>query len=201
MRGIFERVSAVTLFSGRWSERLAEVTTLVLVVLLALALARLTWLLVPMPRQSFAPPPMAVPTTEKTSAAANPLEALAGMPLFGRVAPAHQVAAVAPSVPAPETNLNLILKGVIASDDKSQAWAFIAARDGHEQRYGIEALLPGRVRLSDIREDRVILQRNGRYETLYLTKDAASGTKTAIRLPAAGAIGKSSSGRRAKRSL
>lgn len=197
---IIERASLSELASGHWSRRLARIATLLLVIALAHALARLTWLAVPVPDIESAPAAnQPSDSVRQDTATANPLEAVARLHLFG-IAQNAQARPVTAPVRAPETRLALKLKGVIASDDKSQAWAFIADPSGREERYGIDAFLPGRVQLSDILEDRVILRRNERFETLYLEKESGRPAAAAVPARQAANAPKRQPGTRAKRS-
>jgi len=77
---------------------------------------------------------------------------------------------------APDTQLRLTLKGVVASDDMMDAWAIIADRTGNEDSYGIDSPLPDGAILKEIYSDRIILLHNGRLETLRLPKNEVKGT-------------------------
>jgi general secretion pathway protein C len=78
-------------------------------------------------------------------------------------------------VDAPDTRLKLVLRGALASDDKQHARAIIADPRGQEEQYSIGDTLPGNAELSEVYPDRVILMRNGRYETLRLPQDNKPG--------------------------
>jgi general secretion pathway protein C len=101
------------------------------------------------------------------------------------VAPAQPVRVATP-VDAPDTQLKLTLKGALASDDKEEARAIIADQRGQDEHYKIGDTLPGNAELSAIHPDRVILKRNGRYETLRLPTDVQPGNVfSAAAVPAA----------------
>lgn len=159
------------IFNSPWSRRLATFTGLVLVVMVSHGLAQLTWLLVPAPQPNVPPmeravasPQIAQPAPEEST------ESLASLHLFGKLR--QEVAVVPPSTPrdAPETKLQLVLSGVVASDNQQKARAFIVPPNGEELPYSLGAKLPGNAQLAEIHADRVILLRNDRYETLYLQK-------------------------------
>lgn len=69
---------------------------------------------------------------------------------------------------APDTNLNLSLSGVIAADDPAIALAFIRVAGGAEKSYFINEQVSGGAIVKEIYQDRVILSRNGRFETLRM---------------------------------
>ena len=84
-------------------------------------------------------------------------------------------------IEAPETKLQLILRGALSSDDPEHARAIIADPRGKEEQYAIGEELPGNAELSEIHPDRVILKRNGRFETLRLPKDKMPSNTVASR--------------------
>ncbi|MAT64203.1 MAG: type II secretion system protein GspC [Gammaproteobacteria bacterium] len=159
----------------------ARLLTLVLAVLVVYQLARLTWQLVPAPD---APPAPAAPANAVASAPTardrdRPSAGhIAGWHLFGQAepgtgpgGPGGAAGQVAP-IDAPETRLNLTLRGLFATEDPERARAIIAAPDTEERSYRVNDELPGGAELSAIYVDRIILQRNGRYETLRLPREA-----------------------------
>ena len=69
---------------------------------------------------------------------------------------------------APQTKLNLLLAGVVASSDSSKSLAVIANR-GKQNTYGVGETVEGtRATLKAVFYDRVIIENNGRDETLML---------------------------------
>ncbi|MEZ5543225.1 MAG: type II secretion system protein GspC [Pseudomonadota bacterium] len=162
------------LLQGRTAQRAILVINLLLVVWIASRLAILTWGLLP---QKEAPAPTPV-VAAKGNVPAKPdpdlvlIRQLPGWHLMGEVnTAAEQPVKVAAPVEAPDTSLNLTLKGVLAADVKEDARAIIADQRGQDEHYAIGGTLPGNVELSAIYPDRVILLRNGRYETLRLPTD------------------------------
>lgn len=144
----------------------ARWTTALLVVALGISLARLTWLLVPVAELPRAP----LATAKAASIAAAPrLDSVAAMHLFG--APQAALKPAAAQINAPETSLNLTLRGLFAAARKESAFAIIAEGAGNERPYRIGAKLGGGAVVHDILPDRVVLERSGRYETLRLPKE------------------------------
>ncbi len=68
----------------------------------------------------------------------------------------------------PETTLNLMLSGLVASDDKTVAAAIIEHK-GKQETYGIGDTITGtRANLEQVLMDRVLIKQSGRLETLML---------------------------------
>ena len=75
----------------------------------------------------------------------------------------------------PETKLNLVLRGVLAAQTMQMASAIIAqGANGKEEIYGINDKIPGGITLKEIHSEHVILERQGRLETLRLEKGKGS---------------------------
>ena len=167
----------IRVMRGQHMQRVIWIINLLLVVWIASQLATLTWGLLA-PAET---PEPAADVTGALPARADPARQLVRqLPewhLMGVVkkeaAPVKQAA----PVDAPDTRLKLVLRGALASDDKQNARAIIADPRGKEDQYAIGDKLPGNVELSEIYPDRVILLRNGRYETLRLPKDKQSSGK------------------------
>jgi len=102
--------------------------------------------------------------------------------LMGVVAQKRAPEVVNTQIDAPDTPLKLVLHGVFASDKNGQARAIIADPQGKEEQYAVGETLPVNAELSEVYPDRVILKRNGRYETLrLLMQDSPSAPRAAIR--------------------
>jgi general secretion pathway protein C len=155
---------------------------LLLVVWIAAQLATLTWgLLAPEagddPVVSAARSMPVKPDPDRRLIAQLP-----GWHLMGVVT--RTVAPARTEVPAdaPDTRLKLTLRGALASDEPGNARAIIADPKGQDEQYSIGDILPGNAELSEIYPDRVILKRNGRYETLRLPEERQpAGNVTARR--------------------
>ncbi len=169
---------------GGLDARLPLIAVFVTILLLAHGLAKLTWNIVPYPQVS-----ADTESTQIRNSAARrvvseqPLaRKINNYHLFGKYEP--QKAVVAPVKPAvvPETRLNLKLRGVFASVDDNAARAIIADSRGDEDSYRLGAELPGGAILNEIHADHVILEHNGRLETLKLPVDnpeAGAGSRSA----------------------
>lgn len=153
--------------------RLSALVTLLLIVLLAKALASLTWTLLPAPDENMAGFVQPGPAPAQARPASTRVSALSieRLHLFGEAGKAAPKAA-AKVVDAPDTRLNLKLHGVLASDNLAIARAIIADGKGLEDAYAVDDKLPGNAVLKEIHADRIILEYRGRLETLRLPKDA-----------------------------
>jgi general secretion pathway protein C len=164
------------ILQGRTAQRVMLVINLLLVLWIASRLAALTWGLLPHEEQPAQP---VIAATGSVPAKPDPdrmlIRQLPGWHLMGEVTIAAEPVRIATPVDAPDTQLKLTLKGALSSDDKVHARAIIADQRGQDEHYAIGATLPGNAELSAIYPDRVILQRNGRYETLRLPTDIAPG--------------------------
>ncbi|HKJ10361.1 MAG TPA: type II secretion system protein GspC [Gammaproteobacteria bacterium] len=184
------RENLMQLLQGRGVERFAGAVNLLLVLWAAFLLAQLTWRVFPAPAT---PEPRtrlqaAVSAGVKTTQAAP----IAEWHLFGTAA--HNTPTANQPINAPETHLNLVLRGVLSSSDVAHARAIIADPHGNENYYAVGADLPGGAELIRIYPDRVILRRSGRYETLKLPKDEVSGAAGSNRSGNAGASGNRAAG-------
>lgn len=158
------------------SARLAAWATGLMSIVLGIVFAHLTWtVLVPDPA------PVSMVATTNTSTAARPgkvmgLDVVAAMHLFGHSVKKVEAPKVQAPIDAPDTRLNLKLKGVMATSDPALAGALISEGSGQEKHYRLDDMLPGGAVLKEVHADRVLLQRNGRFETLRLPKEKMTGT-------------------------
>lgn len=162
------------LLQTRNAQLVIRLVNLLLVVWIAAQLATMTWALLPQHEQAAVP----VVTPSNQSAPSNPqstlIEQLPDLHLMG--VPTQEAPAMASaSVNAPDTQLQLTLRGALASDDKEHARAIIAEPGGKEDQYAIGDTVPGNAELSEIYPDRVILKRSGRFETLRLPVENGPG--------------------------
>lgn len=164
--------------SSRGTRRITFILNALLLVLLAHRLAGLTWALLPEPAQPAAAPPSSSAAAEgKPNDQGNPAyQRIAEWHLFGKPPPA----AGQPKAPvdAPETRLNLTLRGILYNDDPAQARVIIAPGNGPEEAYKIGDDLSGGARINAIYPDKVMLLRDGQYETLTLPEDQVKGAAT-----------------------
>jgi len=176
-----QQADLIRILQSRNTQRAMWVINLLLIIWIASMLATLTWDLLS--------PPESVDEIEviadSAPAPVNPDRQLINqMPswhLMGVALQGNQPVQTNTPVDAPETKLNLILKGALASNDPEHARAIIADPRGKEEQYAVGEQLPGNAELSEIHPDRVILKRNGRFETLRLPKDKKSANTVASR--------------------
>lgn len=160
-------------FNDTAQGRATMLVQMLLVLWLGASLADLTWKLWPGPEPRLEPPPVqARPSGQAAGGGSQaPRRDISRWHLFG-----EKPAAGVPARPAvadlPETQLNLTLRGVVASDVAGESGAIIGTPDGLERFYGINDELPGGAMLTEVFADRVVLERNGRLETLRLPKEA-----------------------------
>ncbi|MFM5614556.1 GspC family type II secretion system variant ExeC [Aeromonas veronii] len=148
--------------------RVTQVAFLALLIILAQQSAALTWRLLtlasPQTSQPWQPSAVAV------NGQSNPrleLDEVSRLALFGKALPKAQAkAAVAAN--APRTQLNAQLNGVLASSDPAKSIAIIAM-SGIQNSYGVGDMIDGtQARIRQVYPDRVIIERDGRDETLML---------------------------------
>jgi general secretion pathway protein C len=150
-------------------------------------LARALWLLLPL--QSAPPaaaPVVNPPLAAAGAAAAVDIDKMAGWHLFGAVgASARPAGAPGIEAQARDTALDLQLLGVASASAPALARAIIMA-EGRQQQYAIGEQLPGggKVILRKVLPDRVILDNNGRYETLWLYDPASTARQPQAAAPA-----------------
>ncbi len=144
-----------------------------LAMLLAYQLASLTWYWLAPPWQNRAYVAIETDLSGHADSAALDVNAISRYQLFGKQI--QRVAEPTEPVIAPETKLKLELRGVIATGDSFGA-AIIADDARREGYYRIGDELPGGVGLHEVFADRVILDRNGVYETLTLPSKRMSFT-------------------------
>ena len=163
------------------TRRVILVINLLLIVWIASILASLTWDLLS-PDDAIEPVEV---VADAAPVQANPdrqlISQMPGWHLMGEAKQSSAPVQVSTPVTAPETKLKLILRGVLASNDPEHARAIIADPRGKELQYGLGDTLPGNAELSEVHPDRIILKRNGRFETLRLPKDKKGSTTVASR--------------------
>jgi general secretion pathway protein C len=159
---------------GNLDTRLPLLAAVIAILLLTQSLAKLTWNLVPQPAldESSITAESEAPRSNRVVREQPLAKKINNYHLFGKYEPKKAV--VAPVKPAvvPETKLNLKLRGVFASKDDNAARAIIADSRGEEDSYRLGSELPGGAILNEIHSDHVILEHNGRLETLRLPIDA-----------------------------
>lgn len=152
-----------------WLERLPGLANLILVVAIGLVGARLFWLLWPLEAAAF-PAATISAGTETIQGAQVDVAGITALDLFGQPAQTGATAGAQEVITAPETRLDLTLTGVVSSDleDAGRSRALIKNKQGEQRPYAVGDVITGEVKLHAIYPTRVILDRNGRYETLTL---------------------------------
>lgn len=173
----------------RASETLPYWFSLLLVIVLGYYAARLVWLLVPGPAPvAWSPPPPSGMASVAASSGSATAAAIANAHLFGQPQAAPEPDDIGID-DAPETQLNLQLRGVVAAADERFAHAIIADASGLEKVYFLKDTIPGGATLRGIQADRVVLARGGAIEVLILPREPGTGPQAAARrMPASSAL-------------
>ncbi len=144
--------------------------SMLFLLLIGVELARLFWLLMP------DGPAWEPPQPSAQAGAAAPREQLSIEPLlqaqlFGVYNPEPVTPVAVDPVDAPDTNLRLTLRGIVADNTPEGSRALIESSPNDLKPYSVGMSVPGNATLHAIHADRVLLKRNGRLETLRLEKD------------------------------
>ncbi|NQY48576.1 MAG: type II secretion system protein GspC [Colwellia sp.] len=159
-----------SIFTQLGHRRVAQFAMAVLLVYIAYVGAKITWSVVPQAQ-----------TSQSTSTAINSRNAnsskqnhtvdvakIQSLNLFGLYNEGDVVEAEIEMANVPETRLNLVLTGLVASDEQSKAAAIIEYQ-GKQETYGIGDIIIGtRANLEQVLMDRVLIKQSGRLETLML---------------------------------
>jgi len=151
---------------------------LLLLILIAQAIANVTWQMLDeadLPSSTGTTPSIVNRSTQQSAILMS--QQIANSHLFGQ---ADTGVSTQRGSNAPETKLNLILKGVIASSDARNAVAFIAAgQSAREKSYSIGDNLPGGAILKEIYDERILLEYRGRMENLSLRRKVLTNKELA----------------------
>lgn len=165
------------------NQRLAAVISLLLIVACAWLLVEVTWLFFPQDEEQLLPVQQKTRSISNKQAQQNNFRKLTSANIFG----VSDKVTVQKQTKAPETRLNLTLKGVLAAIPMQRASAIIAqGKSGKEDIYGVGDKIPGGVLIKEIHPEYVVLDRNGQLETLKLQKisgvaNIKSGNKPYLR--------------------
>lgn len=146
-----------------------------LILCISYSLAQITWLLIPEEKALVAPQAKTTfaQTDKKQSEQQSKIHQISQAHLFGNY---EALATKAVNTDAPDTKLNLILKGVLAATPMDKASAIIAMGNrGKEDIYGIGDKVSSAT-VKEIHPNRIIIERSGRFETLRLPKEFSSNT-------------------------
>jgi len=165
------------------NQRLAAVASLLLIVACAWLLVEITWMFLPQGEDVSMPIQQQAQPLIKQQNQQQSFNKLTSANVFG----VSEKTIVQKQTKAPETKLNLTLKGVLAATPMKMASAIIAqGKNGKEDIYGIGDKIPGGVTIKEIHPDHVMLERNGRLETLKLQKISGIGNLNASMKPYTG---------------
>ncbi len=152
----------------QWLDRatrtLPKALSIVLAIAIAWQLVQLTWMLLePTPQMDTAP------IQPATNLAPRPkgvdVQAIVNANLFGKAESQAPVAG-----PAPETQLNLVLSAVFATEEPEKGMAIIGESAQQTKVFSVGDTIRTGTRLHAVYPDRVILDRGGSLETLALPK-------------------------------
>jgi general secretion pathway protein C len=93
--------------------------------------------------------------------------------LFGT--PPVQAAASQDAANAPQTNLPLVLTGIISADDPNNGLAILGENPAAAKVYAVGDNIPGGAKLHSVFDDRVVIERNGKLESLVLPRQTQNG--------------------------
>ena len=150
-----------------WQSPTSQTLTTLILVATVWVLGEIIWLI---PNETKAVPTWAAAHVVVSKNESNiDIDSLRQADLFGHYTPNQQTnAANNVKVDAPKTRLNLTLAGVVANSDQALSLAVIA-NHGSQDTYGTNEVIQGtRVKLKAVLVDRVILDNEGRDETLML---------------------------------
>ncbi len=151
---------------------LANLLLVGLVVYLAWILAQTTWLIAwderPVAEAS------SLASSAGTEAASRRLQPMAAHHFFGRASEQTRVAEVVRRS-APETRLNLRLEGVLVAERPEDSGAIVAGSNGVTEHYRVGDVLPGNAELSEVEPGRILIRRNGQYESLAFDEESSAG--------------------------
>jgi general secretion pathway protein C len=140
--------------------------------LLAIAIAaQAALLLTSQPGAPLANPTAALRTAPPRAAEVN-VQAIVDAHLFG--APATRPA---DSATAPQTSLPLVLAGLLANSDPNRGSAIVGSSAASAKFVSVGGAVEGGARLHAVYHDRVVLERNGALESLYLPKNFSMSTQ------------------------
>lgn len=160
---------------GQWlasvNRFLPPIVCVLLVLTIAYKLAEITWALVPQTLYDRAAPEVSAGTATADADVGTNFQALRDSHLFGEAGEAPVASTPPPTdvVNAPDTTLNLKLSGtVLGEDNDGISQAMITSGNQPEKLYHLGDLIEGAsgATLHQVYRDRVILNRNGRLETL-----------------------------------
>lgn len=164
-----DNFNQILLIISKYQKQLHLLAVLLLSLYLIAYAAQLTWKLVPVPENTTVTVSNANTSSKQPTGSRDQVNiaALKRLNLFGELG-ATPVEPKETVTDAPETNLNLVLAGVVASGNPELGAAIIENK-GKQATYAVGEDIDGtRAKLAKIYDDRVIIRNGGRDETLML---------------------------------
>jgi general secretion pathway protein C len=93
--------------------------------------------------------------------------------LFGT--PPVEAATPQDAANAPQTSMPLVLTGIIAADDPRNGLAILGENANAAKVYAVGDSVPGGAKLHSVMNDRVVIDRNGKLESLVLPRQVQGG--------------------------
>ena len=159
-----------SLFTQLGHRRVAQFAMAVLLVYIAYVGAKITWSVVPQAQSSQSTSTAINSRNANSSKQSHTVDVakIQSLNLFGLYNEGDVVEAEIEMANVPETRLNLVLTGLVASDEQSKAAAIIEYQ-GKQETYGIGDIIIGtRANLEQVLMDRVLIKHSGRLDTLML---------------------------------
>ena len=145
------------------SRKVATATSILLIVLMSLTVARTVLFFIETMTRSVI---ILDSTTASSSAITQPTFKVSSLELFGRL----EVADTLPqALDAPETKLNLELQGIFIAQDAKLSTAIVAQKNKTGELFAIGDKLPGNATLAAVFEDHVLIRRGTRVEKLLFS--------------------------------
>lgn len=154
--------------------------------------AQLLWLAIDRSEEHWLPRPTPEFQGQSSVSTAEDIKKLAAANLFGKIQTTSKPKPKSKPRALPATSLNLKLVGVLAFGESDRSRALIRSGNQTPEPYGLKAEVPGGATVNEILPDRVVLDRNGRYETLMLEKSTPSSSGSNSRVATYNRSGRSS---------
>ncbi len=161
---------------ARIARLLANLVLLALVVYLGMTLARVTWLVLWDEQLVVASAGIdGMGSNGRQSSLNTPVSSYE---LFGRPQGENRVAEVIRRS-APETGLKLRLEGVLLAERPEDSGAIVAGSNGETEHYRVGDALPGNAELAEVEAGRILIRRNGQYESLAFEEQGSGDSLVA----------------------
>jgi general secretion pathway protein C len=164
---VFTVINAKETYQRNESKLILVLIIILSIYLLAFA-AKITWSILPEPQSQLAQLQAPQIADNGSSRAPNNIGNIINQNLFGNADKPAPVATLEEVIDVPQTQLNLILSGVVSSNDPNRSAAIVEYRN-NQSTYGVGDKIEGtNVTLDKIYVDRVIIKNRVTRETLML---------------------------------